>query len=100
LLPIDIASSQAPVVPSKPESPDRCAEHLSRIADLEGQVLILKHQTITVMDQAKKSSALSEKVSSLGDQMSILMAKVVQLEECDLYMTKIIEAASEQLQCK
>jgi hypothetical protein len=32
--------------------------------------------------------------------MSILMAKVVQLEECDLYMTEIIEAASEQLQCK
>jgi hypothetical protein len=28
------------------------------------------------------------------------MAKVVQLEECDLYMTEIVEAASEQLQCK
>jgi hypothetical protein len=63
-------------------------------------VSILKHQTITAMDQAKKSSALSKKLSSLEDQMSILMAKVVQLKECDLYMTKIIEAASEQFQCK
>jgi hypothetical protein len=32
--------------------------------------------------------------------MSALMAKVIQLEECDLYMTKIVEVASEQLQCK
>jgi hypothetical protein len=52
------------------------------------------------MEQAKKSSDLSKKVSSLEDQMSILMAKNVQLKGCDLYMTKIIETASEQLQCK
>jgi hypothetical protein len=32
--------------------------------------------------------------------MSVLMVKVVQLEECDIYMTKIIEKACEQLQCK
>jgi hypothetical protein len=32
--------------------------------------------------------------------MSILMAKIVQLKERDLYMTEIIETASEQLQCK
>jgi hypothetical protein len=100
LLPIDTVSSQAPGVPSEPESPDHCAEHLSRIADLDGRVSLLKHQTMTTMDQVKKSAALSKKVSSLEDQMSVLMAKVVQLEECDLYMTEIIEAASEQLQCK
>jgi hypothetical protein len=52
------------------------------------------------MDQAKKSSALTKKVSSLEDQLSVLMARVVQLEECNLYMTEIIEAVSEQLQCK
>jgi hypothetical protein len=52
------------------------------------------------MDQAGKSSDLLKKVSSLENQMSILMAKVVQLEECDLYMTEIIETACEQLQCK
>jgi hypothetical protein len=39
------------------------------------------------MAQAEKSSDLSKKVSSLEDQMSILMAKIVQLEEYDLYMT-------------
>jgi hypothetical protein len=32
--------------------------------------------------------------------MSILIAKIVQLEECDIYMTEIIETACEQLQCK
>jgi hypothetical protein len=37
LLPIDTASSQAPGVPSEPESPDHCAEHLSRITDLDCQ---------------------------------------------------------------
>jgi hypothetical protein len=61
-------------------------------------VSILKHQTLTPMDQAKKLSALE--VSSLEDQMSVLMAMIVQLEECDLYMTEIIEVASEQLSCK
>jgi hypothetical protein len=100
LLPIDTASSQAPGVPSEPEYPDRCAVHLSRIMDLENQVSTLKHQTRTAMAQAEKSSDLSKKVSSLEDQMSILMAKIVQLEECDLYMTEIIETASKQLQCK
>jgi hypothetical protein len=100
LLPVDIASSHAPSVPSEPKSFDCCAEHLSRIADLEGRVSILKHQTMTAMDQAKKSSALSQKVSSLEDQMSILMTRIVQLEECDLYMIEIIEVASEQLSCK
>jgi hypothetical protein len=54
---------------------------------------------MTAMDQAKKSSALSQKVSSLEDQMSVPMARIVQLEECDLYMTEIIEVASEQLSC-
>jgi hypothetical protein len=32
--------------------------------------------------------------------MSILVAKIGQLKECDIYMTKIIESACEQLQCK
>jgi hypothetical protein len=63
-------------------------------------VSILKHQTMTAMDQAKRSSALSQKVSSLEGQMSILMVRIVQLEECDLYVTEIIEVASEQLSCK
>jgi hypothetical protein len=52
------------------------------------------------MEQAEKSSDLLKKVSSLEDQMSILMAKIVQLEVCDVYMTEIIETSCEQLQCK
>jgi hypothetical protein len=52
------------------------------------------------MSQAEKSAVLSQKVSSIGEQMFALMAKVIQLKECDLYMTKIVEAANEQLQCK
>jgi hypothetical protein len=52
------------------------------------------------MEQAKKSSDLLKNMSSLEDQMSILMAKIVQLKECDIYMTKIIETACKQLQCK
>jgi hypothetical protein len=45
------------------------------------------------MEQAKKSSDLLKKVSSLEDQMSILIAKIVQIEECDVYMTEIIKTA-------
>jgi hypothetical protein len=60
----------------------------------------LKQQTIIAMGQAKKSIALSKKVSSLEDQMCVLIVKLVQLEECDLYMTEIVEEASKQLQCK
>jgi hypothetical protein len=52
------------------------------------------------MYQAGKSFGLLKKVSSLVSQMSVLMVKIVQLEECDAFMTKIIEAACEQLQCK
>jgi hypothetical protein len=100
LLPVDTANSQAPGVPSELESFDRCAKQLSRIVDLGARVLISKHQTMTAMDQAKKLFALSQKVSSLEDQMSVLMAWILQFEECDLYMTKIIEVASEQLSCK
>jgi hypothetical protein len=70
---------------------------LSRIADLEGPFSSLKHQMGNAMEQAKKSSDLLKKVSSLEDQMSILMAKIVQLEECDIYMTKIIKTVCEQL---
>jgi hypothetical protein len=74
-LPINIAGSRIPEVPSRHDSSERCAEHLSRIADLEGRLSSLKHQTRTTMEQAEKSSDLLKKVSSLEDQMSILMAK-------------------------
>jgi hypothetical protein len=99
-LPMNIAGSQISEVPSGYDSPDSCTKHSSRIADLEGRLSSLKHQTMTAMEQAKRSSNLLKKVSSLEDQMSILMAKNFQLKNCNIYMTKIIETACEQLQCK
>jgi hypothetical protein len=99
-LPINTTGFQIPKVPSEPDSSDRYDKHLLRIADLEGRLSSLKHQTRTAMEQAKKSSDLLKKVSSLEDQMSVLMVKIAQLEECDVYMTKIIETACKQLQCK
>jgi hypothetical protein len=52
------------------------------------------------MDQAGKSFGLLKKVSSLESQMSVLMAKIVELKESDAFMIEIIESACEQLQCK
>jgi hypothetical protein len=52
------------------------------------------------MDQAAKSLSLLKKVSSLKEQMSILVAKTAQLKEWDIYITEITELACEQLQCK
>jgi hypothetical protein len=66
-LPMNIAGSLIFEVPSGYDSPDHCAEHLSRIADLEGQLSSLKHQTRTAMEQAERSSDLLKKVSSLEE---------------------------------
>jgi hypothetical protein len=52
------------------------------------------------MDQAAKSSSLLKKISSLEEQMPILVAKIAQLKEWDAYITEIIESACEQLQFK
>jgi hypothetical protein len=52
------------------------------------------------MDQAGKSLGLLKKVSSLESQMSDLMAKIVQLKECDAFIIEIIESTCKQLQCK
>jgi hypothetical protein len=52
------------------------------------------------MEKTNKSASLPQKVSSLKGQLSALMLKVIHLKECDLYMTKIIKASSEQLSCQ
>jgi hypothetical protein len=52
------------------------------------------------MGQAKKSAALSHKGSLLEDRVSTLIAKIVHLEECDLYMIEFIEVMSGKLSCK
>jgi hypothetical protein len=81
-------------------SPCRCAEHLSRIADLEGRLSLLKRQAKNSMDQAGKSFSLMKWVSLLEDQVSDLMAKIIHLEECDSFLIGIIESMYEQLQCE
>jgi hypothetical protein len=40
-------------VPSDPRSTCRCAEHLSRISDLEGRLSLLKRQAKAVVGQAR-----------------------------------------------
>jgi hypothetical protein len=80
-VPTNVVVSQIPEVPSGRSSPDRCAGYLSRIVDLEDQLSSLKQQTRAAMDQAAKSSSLLKKVSSLEEQMSILVAKIAQLED-------------------
>jgi hypothetical protein len=97
---INTVISQAPEVSSEPDPLDRTTEHVRRIADLEGRLNALKRQTTIAMGQDEKSAALSQKVSLLEEQVSILMAKVVHLEESDLYMIEIIEAVSGHLSCK
>jgi hypothetical protein len=85
---------------SSPYSPGRCAEHLSRIADLEGRLSLLKHQAKNAADQAGKSFGLMNQVSSLESPVSDLMAQIVHLEERDAFLVGIIESAFEQLQCE
>jgi hypothetical protein len=88
-LPVDISDSD---VPSGHYPSCRCTEHLSRIADLEGRLSLLKRQAKTAMDQAGKSFGLM-KVSSLESQVSDLMAKIIRLKECDAFLIGIIESA-------
>jgi hypothetical protein len=94
LPPVSMSNSE---IPSAPCSPCRCAERLSRISDLEGQLSLLKCQAKTNVDQAGKSFSLLKQVSSLENQVSDLMAKIVHLEECDSFLIEVIESACEQL---
>jgi hypothetical protein len=54
LLPKDTASPKAPDLFLEREIPDRTAEYVHRITDLQGRVKILIQQVIVAMDQAKK----------------------------------------------
>jgi hypothetical protein len=87
-------------VQSPPRSPCRVAEYLSRISDLKGRLALLKRQAKSALDQTGKSYSLMRRVSSLEDQVSGLVAKVMHLEECDSYLIEVIESACEQLKCK
>jgi hypothetical protein len=73
-----------------PPSSCRCVEHLSRIADLEGRLSLLKRQAKAAMDQAGRSFGLMKQVSCLKSQVYDLMAKIAHLEECDSFLFGII----------
>jgi hypothetical protein len=73
---------------------------LSRIADLEGRLSLLKRQAKAAVDQAGRSFGLMKQVSSLESQVYDLMAKIAHLEKCDSFLVGIIEFTCEQLQCK
>jgi hypothetical protein len=88
------------VNPPAPRSSCRCTEYLSRIADLEGRLCLMKRQAKTAMNQASKSYGLMKQVSILEYKVSGLVARVMHLEECDSFLVDFIESACEQLKCK
>jgi hypothetical protein len=56
-----------------PRSSCHCIEYLSRIADLEGRLSLMKRQAKTAMNQASKSYGLMKQVSILEDKVSVLV---------------------------
>jgi hypothetical protein len=87
------------LTPSAPCSCCQCAEYLSRIADLEGRLSLMKCQASTAMAQANKSYGLMKQISILEDKLSGSVAKVMHLKECDSFLLEFIESACEQLKC-
>jgi hypothetical protein len=81
--------------PSVPRSYYQCAEYLSRIADLEGRLSLMKRQASTAMAQASKSYGLMKQVSVLEDKLSGSVAEVMHLKECDSFLVEFIESACE-----
>jgi hypothetical protein len=96
----DASADQAREASPEPESVGCIAAYVHRIADLESRLNSLKKKTTIAMPQAKKSAMLSQRISLLEDKISDLTAKIVHLEECNLYMIEVIEAASGPLSCK
>jgi hypothetical protein len=100
----DCSSSPANVfdsgAPSPPRSSCRCTEYMSRIADLEGRLSLMKRQAKTALDKASKSCGLMKHISVLEDKVSGLVARIVHLEECDSFLVGIVESVCEMLQCK
>jgi hypothetical protein len=100
----DQAPSSANALDSKVSSPPRrccqCAEYSSRILDLENRLTVAKRQAQMTIDKASKTCGLMKQISILDDKVSSLMAKVVHHEECDSFVSGIIESAYEMLRCK
>jgi hypothetical protein len=73
---------------------------MSRIADLEGHLSLMKRQAKTTLDKAIKSCGLMKQISVLEDKVSGLAAQVTHLKECDSFHVDYVESACEQLKCR
>jgi hypothetical protein len=100
----DQAPSSAGAFDSKVSSPSlrcwQCSEYSARISDIENRLTLAKCQAQMTIDKASKAYGLMKRISILDDKVSGLVAKVVHYEECDSYVTGIIESACELLRCK
>jgi hypothetical protein len=52
------------------------------------------------MDKPSKSCGFMKQISILEDKVSVLMAKIVHLEECDSFLIGIVESVCEMLRCE
>jgi hypothetical protein len=84
-------------IPSPPSRCDQCVEYSSRISDLEIRLTSAKRQAQMAFDKASKTSALTKQVSTLGDEVSSLTAKILHHEECNSFILGIVESACEML---
>jgi hypothetical protein len=71
--PVDVLRT---ATPSAPRSSCQCTEYLSRIADLEGRLSLMKRQARIAMDQASKSYGLMKQMSVLEDKLLGLVAQL------------------------
>jgi hypothetical protein len=98
------ASSSArgfdPQISSTSSRCNQCVEYSLRISDLEVRLTSAKCQAQMAFDKASKTSALTKKVSVLGDEVSSLTAKILHHEECNSFILGIVESACEMLRCK
>jgi hypothetical protein len=97
LPPADMFDSGAP---SPPCSSCRCTEYLSRIADLEGRLSLMKRWAKIALDKTSKSCGFMKQISTLEDKVSGLVARIVHLEECDSFLVGIDESICKMLRCK
>jgi hypothetical protein len=68
--------------------------------DLEGRLSLMKRQAKIALDKAIKSCGFMKQISTLEDEVSGLVARVMHLEEYDSFLVDFIESACEQLKCK
>jgi hypothetical protein len=87
-------------IPSPPSRCDQCAEYSSRISDLEVCLTSAKRQAQMAFDKASKTSAPTKQISTLGDEVSNLTAKILHHEECNSFILGIVESACEMLRCE